>query len=61
MMKPYFEIVIGLIFMILTAYITLSYDNIFLAVMRFFYSALLVGFFFLGVGLALLGMSDLKE
>ena len=60
-MKPYFEIVIGLILMILTAYITLSYDRVFLAVMRFVYSGLLVGFFFLGVGLILLGLSDLKE
>ena len=60
-MKAYMEFIIGLLIMVGTAWLALSYDRIFLAVMRFVLSGLLVSVFFFGAGLALLGLSDLRE
>ncbi|MDO8556806.1 MAG: hypothetical protein Q7R96_06580 [Nanoarchaeota archaeon] len=60
-MKAYMELIIGLLLMIGMAWLALSYDRVFLAVMRFVLSGLLVAVFLLGAGLTLLGLSDLKE
>ncbi len=60
-MKAYGELMIGLLLMIVIGWITFGYERAFLAVMRWVFAALLVGVFFLGLGLTVLGLSDLKE
>ena len=60
-MKHYFEILIGLLLITIVAYVGLSIPRILLAAIRFFEGALMWGFLLLGIGLLLLGLSDLKE
>ncbi len=60
-MKAYVEVIIGLLLMVVVGWITFGYDRAFLAVMRWVFAAVLVGVFFLGLGLTILGLSDLRE
>ena len=60
-MKHYFEIIVGLLLILIVAYVGLSIPRILLASIRFFEGALMWAFLLLGVGLLLLGLSDLKD
>ncbi|MDP1729447.1 MAG: hypothetical protein Q8L27_04550 [archaeon] len=60
-MKHYFEIIVGLLLILIVAYVGLSIPRILLASIRFFEGALMWAFLLLGIGLLLLGLSDLKD
>ena len=60
-MKHYFEIIVGLLLILIVAYVGLSIPRILLASIRSFEGALMWAFLLLGVGLLLLGLSDLKD
>ena len=60
-MKQYFEIIIGLLLLTIVVFVGISIPRILLAAIRFAEGGLMWIFLAIGLGLVLLGLSDLKE